>query len=109
MTFKKFKGQIFDVELSKKEQKVLDEKINQQIIENHRQFTDDFDYMVMWILHRYFGFGFDRLRRFYDAFIVGNEALIKHYEMSDAGVYIARKEMNAIGCNIEKWNKERSE
>ena len=109
MIFKKFQGQIFDVELNKKEQKALHQKINEQIVENHRQFTDDFDYMVMKILHDHFGFGFTRLRRFYDVFNVENDALEKHYEMADAGVYVARKEMNDIGVNIEKWNSERSE
>jgi hypothetical protein len=109
MIFKKFHGQIFDVELSKKEQRAMDEHINRQITERHREFTDDFDYMVMKILHDHFGFGPVRLRRFYDLFIKDNEALIERYEMTDAGVYIARKEMNAIGCNIEKWNQERSE
>ena len=109
MKFKKFNGQIFGVELSKKEQRALDEEIDRQMIERHRQFTDDFDYMVMKLLHDHFGFGPVRLRRFYDLFINDNEALIKHYEMPDAGVYIARKEMDAIGCNIEKWNQERSE
>ena len=109
MIFKKFQGQIFDVELNKKEQKALHQKINEQIVENHRQFTDDFDYMVMKILHDHFGFGFTRLRRFYDVFNVENDALEKHYEMADAGVYVARKEMNDIGVNIEKWNNERSE
>ena len=109
MTFKKFNGQIFGVELSKKEQRAMDEEINRQIIERHRQFTDDFDYMVMKLLHDHFGFGPVRLRRFYDHFIKDNEALIEHYEMADAGVYMARKEMDAIGCNIEKWNQERSE
>ena len=109
MIFKKSQGQIFDVELNKKEQKALHQKINEQIVENHRQFTDDFDYMVMKILHDHFGFGFTRLRRFYDVFNVENDALEKHYEMADAGVYVARKEMNDIGVNIEKWNSERSE
>ena len=109
MIFKKFKGQIFDVELTAKEQKALDEKVNQQIIESHRQFTDDFDYLILWILHIYFGFGLKRLRKAYDLFMQTNEALIKHYESADAGVFIARKEMNAIGCNVEQWNKERSE
>ena len=42
-------------------------------------------------------------------FVQDNEALIKHYESADAGAFIARKEMNAIGCNIEQWNRERSE
>ena len=109
MNFKRFNGQIFGVEFTKKEQKAVDEEINRQIIERHRQFTDDFDYMVMKILHDHFGFGFTRLRRFYDVFNVENDALEKHYEMADAGVYIARKEMNDIGVNIEEWNRERSE
>lgn len=109
MIFKKFRGQIFDVELTAKEKKVLDEKVNQQIIETHQKFTDDFDYMILWILHNYFGFGLKRLRKAYDLFVKIHEALIKHYESADAGVFIARKEMNAIGCNIEQWNQERSE
>ncbi len=109
MTFKKFNGQIFGVELSKKEQRALDEEINRQTIEKYNEFVDDVDYMIMRILHNEFGFGPARLKRFYEAFIVDNEALVKHYEMPDAGAYIAREEMNKIGSNIEKWNLERSE
>ncbi len=40
-----------------------------------------------------------------DLFTEENEAIIKHYEMPDAGVYIVRKEMTEIGCNIEEWNR----
>lgn len=109
MKFHKCRGQIFKVELTPKEQKAMDEEINRQIVERHREFTDDCDYMIMRILHEHFGFGLTRLRRFYDFFSEDNDALVKHYEMPDAGVYIARKEMNEIGCNIEKWNSERSE
>jgi hypothetical protein len=109
MNFKKYQGQIYKVELTPKEQKAMDEEINRQLIERHREFTDDFDYMVMKILHDHFGFGFTRLERFYDVFNKENETLIKHYEIPDAGVYVARKEMNALGVNIEKWNSERSE
>jgi hypothetical protein len=109
MKFHKCNGQIFKVELNTKEQKALDAEINRQLIEKHSEFTDDVDYMIMRILHEEFGFGLTRLRRFYEAFVANNTALVKHYEMADAGAYIARKEMNAIGCNIEKWNQERSE
>ena len=109
MTFKKFRGHIYDVDLTPKEQKAMEEKANQLLAIRHREFADDVDYMILHILHRHFGFGPTRLRRFYEAFIVENEALIKRYEMSDAGTYIARKEMNAIGCNVEEWNNERSE
>jgi hypothetical protein len=109
MNFHKCNGQIFKVELTSKEQKALDAEINRQLIEKHSEFTDDVDYMIMRILHEEFGFGLTRLRRFYEAFVANNTALVKHYEMADAGAYIARKEMNAIGCNIEEWNQERSE
>ena len=109
MTFKKFNGQIFGVVLNAKEQKALDEEVNRQVIEVHQKFEDDFDYMILRVLHNHFGFGPQRLRKAYDFFRADNDALVKHYEMPDAGVYIARKEMNAIGCNVEKWNKERGE
>lgn len=109
MIFKKHNGQIFDVELSPKEQKTMQEKINEQIIATHQQFTDDFDYMILYVLHEHFGFGPGRLRKAYDLFVEDNASLIKHYEMPDAGVYIAREKMNAIGCNVEQWSRERSE
>ena len=109
MNFKRFKGQIYDVELTPKEQKAIDEKIRQQVIAINRQFADDFDYMILSILHRHFGFGLQRLRKAYDLFRADNEALIKHYEMEDAGTFVARQEMNAIGCNVEQWNRERGE
>ena len=109
MTFKKYRGQIFDVELTPKEQKALDEEINRQMIETQQQYVDDFDYMILRVLYNHFDFDLQKLRTVYDLFHEDNEGLIKHYEMPDAGVYIARKEMNAIGCNVEQWNKERSE
>lgn len=109
MIFHKCHGQIFKVELNTKEQKALDAEINRQLIEKDTEHTDDVDYMVMHILHKHFGFGLGRLRKFYEIFDTEYKDLVKHYEMPDAGIYIARKEMNAIGCNIEKWNHERGE
>ena len=109
MFFKKFRGQIFDVELNPKEREVLNQKVNEMLVKRHGEFADDVDYMILYILHNQFGFGHKRMRQFYEAFIAENDKLIKHYEMPDAGVYIARKEMNAIGVDFEKWNNERSE
>ena len=109
MIFKKCNGQIFGVELTPKEQKAMNQEINRQIIESHQKFVDDFDYMILRVLHKHFGFGLTRLRKAYDLFRADNEDLIKHYEMADAGAYIARTEMNEIGCNVEQWNKERGE
>lgn len=109
MIFHKFNGQIFKVELTTKEQKALDEESRRYILAKHSEFADDVDYMIMSILHNHFDFDLSDLRRFYDAFHAENDELVEHYEMPDAGVYIARREMNKIGCNIEKWNQERGE
>ena len=107
MVFKKFRGQIFDVDLNAKERQVLNQKVNELLITRHGEFVDDVDYMILYILHNRFGFGAKRMRQFYEAFLTENEKLIKHYEMSDAGVYVARKEMNSVGVDFEKWNNER--
>ena len=109
MNFLKFNGQIYKVTLSAKEQKAMDEEINRQLIAKHKEFTDDFDYMILRVLYQHFEFDLDQLKAAYNLFVEDNDALIKHYEMPDAGVYIARQEMNKIGCDIEKWNKERGE
>lgn len=107
--FKKAGGKIFGVGFTPKEQKAIDAEVTRQLLNRHREFADDVDYMILKILHDHFGFGPSRLRKFYECFMEENNALMAHYEMEDAGVYIARKEMNAIGCNVEEWNKERSE
>ena len=109
MRFHKCNGQIYKVELTPKEQKALDEESRRYILAKHSEFADDVDYMIMSILHNHFDFDLSDLRRFYDAFHAENDELVEHYEMPDAGVYIARREMNKIGCNIEKWNHERGE
>lgn len=109
MRFHKCNGQIYKVELTPKEQKALDEESRRYILAKHSEFVDDVDYMIMSILHTHFDFDLSDLRRFYDAFHAENDELVEHYEMPDAGAYIARREMNKIGCNIEKWNRERGE
>jgi hypothetical protein len=109
MNFKKCNGQIFGVQFHPKEQQAIDEEINRQLLERHKVFADDVDYMIMKILHDHFGFGPARLRRFYDYFMKDNKELVERYEMSDAGTYIARRDMNKIGVNIEEWNNERCE
>lgn len=109
MNFIKFRGQILRVELTPKEQEAVNAEVNRQLVKRHKEFSDDVDYMICKILHDHFGFGVKRLRQFYDHFCEDNYALMQRYEMSDAGTYIAREEMNAIGCNIEEWNKEESD
>ena len=109
MNFKRSGGKIFGVTFTPKEQKAIDAEVAKMVIEKYIEMADDVDYMILKILHDHFGFGPVRLRKFYEVFQKENNALKSHYEMEDAGVYIARKEMNALGCNVEEWGKEMSE
>ena len=109
MRVKQFNGKVYGADLTPKERQAMNIEINKQLIENHKKFEDDVDYMVLYCLRKCFGFGSKRLKRYYDTFVKLNTELIKHYEMADAGVFIARKELNQIGCNVEQWNSERSE
>lgn len=87
------------------QQAAMDEEINRQILERDAEFTDDFDASVLWVLHRVFGFGPARLRRFWEAFRVEHDALRKHYEMNETG-WISRQKLKEKGVDVSAWNKE---
>ena len=63
MNFKRVGSKPFGVQLNKAEQKVLNEAINQQILENDLQFQMDNDSAILEMLHVHFGFGKKRLKR----------------------------------------------
>lgn len=106
MTFKRYKGKPFDVELSAKEQKILNEEINRQILEKDTQYTNDIDACVLYVLHVHLGFGRKRLRRFWEAFRVEHDKLRNHYEISDTA-YLAQDQLKRIGVDVAAWNSEK--
>ena len=69
MNFKRVGSKPFGVQLNKAEQKVLNDAINQQILENDLQFQMDNDSAILEMLHIHFGFGKKRLKK-------GMEALL---------------------------------
>lgn len=81
MEFKYFRNDPFAVKLNKKEQRILNEEINKQILEKDAQYTNDIDACVLYTLHVFLGFGAKRLRQFWEAFRSEHSRLQKHYEM----------------------------
>lgn len=74
------------------------------------QFSVDQTAVILWCLHRSFGFGAKRLRRFYDAFSVEWNALRDHYEASESDAqYIAVQKLKDIGVDLEAWAAEERE
>jgi len=106
MEFKYFRGNPFAVNLNKKEQRILNEEINKQILEKDAQYTNDIDACVLYTLHVFLGFGAKRLRQFWEAFRSEHSRLQKHYEMPGDTAWLASHVLKRIGVDVAAWNTE---
>ena len=75
--------------------------------------TDRFYYdevtIILWVLHQQFGFGKDRLKKFYVNYNEENQKLRDHYSASDKDLhYITSHLLKQIGVDIDGWEKELS-
>lgn len=111
MRFKKYGGKIFDVELTKSEQKAMNQAINEQIAELYQKSRRNIVALILWNIHKQFGFGKKRLYRFYKDFDKEIEKLIRYYEMDDDdGAMICVKLLRTnCGIDLEEWEKEGKE
>lgn len=92
---------------SKSEKKAMKDEINRQVIEVNKQYANDIDAVILYTLHKRFGFGKKRLRQFFEAFYAEYQTLVKYYEMPEACPFICDRELKKIGVDIAEWNKER--
>lgn len=106
MKVKQYNGRVFGADLTAKERKALDIEINRQILEADKRYTNDIDAMVLYVLHKHLGFGYKRLRLFWEAFKAEHKELREHYEMPDDNAWLARQKLKDIGVDVEAWNAE---
>lgn len=105
--FKKAGGKIYGVQFNKKEQEAVDAEIARQCAEWDSKNAIEIDAIVLWILHEKFGFGYKRLRRFFDSFATELDALVKRYEVdSKDSIWLCTYKLKQYGINIEAWDKE---
>ena len=110
MNFKRIGGKPFGIQLNKAEQKVLDEEINRQILENDLQFSIDNDSAILEMLHVHFGFGKKRLRKAWKLFFAEHKKLRDYYQMEpEDGGWLCRQRLLKIGVDVEAWYKEEQE
>lgn len=101
MNFKRVGSKPFGVQLNKAEQKVLNEAINQQILENDLQFQMDNDSAILEMLHVHFGFGKKRLKKAWKLFYAEHKKLRDHYEMNpEDGGWLCRQRLSANRCGL---------
>lgn len=88
-------------------QKIIRKEINEALIRNTARFFDDETSSILWVLHEVYGFGAERLKRFYTRYAKEAESLKQYYEASDDEMpYLTRAKLKAIGVDLEQWEKE---
>lgn len=67
----------------------------------------DLDTVVMWILHRRFGFGAERCKRFYDQY---KPTVGEFRDRYDDGIYMKmREDLSRDGIELKKWQEEKND
>lgn len=88
--------------------KAMKEEMRKQMAEYDRKNMNELDSCILWVLHEEFGFGPERLKRFYNAFGPALDSLIEHYELDNSDkIWICTYKLKEYGIDIEEWNKER--
>lgn len=81
---------------------VVDKAVRQEFLKKDREFTLDMDTIYLWTLHRVFGWGYTRLKRFYLEVFKEHLRMRKFYEMDD--LYPERKKLKEeVGIDLEEW------
>lgn len=92
--------------LTSKENKAMIDEIRNQIKEYDEKHFIEFDSIILYTLYSEFGFGKDRLRRFFNKFRELYKELGDRYCMPDDVSFICLTKLKDIGVDLEKWESE---
>ncbi len=107
MNVLKMSKNIFKINLSKAEQKAADDECKRILTEWQTKHQREIDAMILWRLHNTFGWGPERLWRFYSGFHDDADTLVKKYELKDTDdLWIATQALKEYGINLEDWEKK---
>lgn len=108
MHVKRSGEKIFGAGLTAAEKKAMEKEILRQMAEYDRKNAIEIDAMILWQLHEQFGFGPERLRKFYDAFVPGIETVADNYVMQDTDdkIWLFTHKLKEYGVDLEQWYKE---
>lgn len=100
--------QIIGARFNSREQKAFDIEISKAIAAKADEWGLDTAALVLWVLHEEFGFGYERLKRYFTKFDNGVINLTRHYELddSDDSWICAYKLKNDLGIDLNEWRKE---
>lgn len=96
------------VNMTSKQRKAMKQEIRSQIAENGTEYEADYEAMMLWVLHKHYGFGKKRLLEFREKFIEEAKLLKAHYELDDV-TYPAKVRLKELGVDIEALLKEEAD
>lgn len=107
MRVKKSGKHIYGADLSAAEKKAMDIEIRRQLAEYTKKHEQEVSAIILWELHTQLGFGYDRLKKFYDNFRPALDDLIKRYEMEDGDeAWLCTKKLKDYGFDISKMEED---
>lgn len=92
--------------MTQKQERAMQAEMLRQLNSN---MASDLEATFLWALHTEFGFGAERLRRFYDCVAESREALLRHYEMEEDSQFILLYKLKEIGVDLKKWDAEQKQ
>lgn len=107
MRVKKAGGRVYGADLTAAEKKALDIELKRYFAEYDYKNIKEIDAIVLWVLHEQFGFGPERLKRFFDNFNSSVKELLDRYELDESeDAWMCTYKLKEIGVDVEKWYKE---
>ena len=91
-------------EQTSREKAIMDKVIRREMLRLDNQLSRDSDALILWVLHTEFGFGKERLLRFWRANFTRHKELCDRYSLGDDSVgWICRKKLIELcGINVDE-------
>lgn len=91
-------------------QKAMDAEIRRQCAEYDEKNTREITATVLWCIHKEFGAGKIKLKRFYKGFDRAIRDLINRYHLDDAdAAWLCTRQLKEYGIDLEEWEREERE
>lgn len=96
--------------VSGEEKRIRDKEIQKQCVTICNKFEVDYDTVMIYILHYYYGFGLKRIKEFHKTLIKERAELKEFYQADDKDPYIhfyaMRQKLKADGIDVEAIREE---
>ena len=95
------------IPMNSAQKRAMNQEMNRQITEKSEQWMVDAEAMMLFVLHKYNGFGKKRLLEFRANFIKEAKELMSCYEMD--AVYPAKYKLKELGIDVLQLIKQEEE